>query len=83
MASSPKPTRARLFRNGRSQAVRLPKDFRFQGEEVSIRKEGEAVILEPIKRDSWPRGYWERLREINADFPVEPLQPRLHEPDVD
>ena len=39
---------AKLFRNGNSQAVRLPQEFRFQGNEVRIRKEGDAVILEPI-----------------------------------
>ena len=39
---------AKLFRNGNSQAVRLPQEFRFQGDEVRIRKEGDAVVLEPI-----------------------------------
>ncbi|MGH8582101.1 MAG: antitoxin [Gammaproteobacteria bacterium] len=38
---------ARLFTNGNSQAVRLPKEFRFEGEEVVIRKVGSAVILLP------------------------------------
>ncbi len=50
--------RAKLFWNGRSQAVRLPKEFRFDGDEVEIRKEGEAVILEPVKKQAWPKGYW-------------------------
>ena len=49
---------AKLFQNGRSQAVRLPKEYRFEGDEVSIRREGEGVVLEPVKRRSWPRGYW-------------------------
>lgn len=49
---------AKLFRNGRSQAVRLPKEFRFEGEEVSIRREGDSVVLEPVKRRTWPKGYW-------------------------
>ena len=38
---------AKLFTNGRSQAVRLPREFRFEGSEVFIRKEGESVILSP------------------------------------
>ena len=38
---------AKLFKVGGSQAVRLPKDFRFAGDRVRIRKEGVAVILEP------------------------------------
>jgi virulence-associated protein VagC len=49
---------AKLFRNGRSQAVRLPKEFRFEGGEVSIRREGDSVILEPLRPRAWPKGYW-------------------------
>jgi len=41
---------AKIFKNGRSQAVRLPKEFRLKGAEVKIRKEGERVILEPIEK---------------------------------
>jgi antitoxin VapB len=45
---------AKLFWSGRSQAVRLPKDFRFRGKEVRIRRHGNAVILEPVADDwSW------------------------------
>jgi antitoxin VapB len=39
---------AKIFWTGRSQAVRLPKEFRFNAEEVQIRRDGDAVILEPI-----------------------------------
>ena len=53
--------RAKLFSNGRSQAVRLPKQFRFQGTEVAIRKEGTAVVLEPVAKRTWPAGYWQRM----------------------
>ena len=57
---------AKLFWSGRSQAVRLPKDFRFEGEEVRIRRHGDAVILEPIAKD------WAWLDQItgpvDADF---------------
>jgi antitoxin VapB len=42
---------AKLFWSGRSQAVRLPKAFRFNGQEVRIRRRGNAVILEPIAED--------------------------------
>lgn len=45
---------AKLFWSGRSQAVRLPKEYRFNGDVVRIRRHGEAVILEPIATDwSW------------------------------
>ncbi|HSW31653.1 MAG TPA: AbrB/MazE/SpoVT family DNA-binding domain-containing protein [Longimicrobiales bacterium] len=53
------PRRARLFWNGRSQAVRLPKEFRFAGEAVEIRREGSAVILEPVRAKDWPDGFWD------------------------
>jgi antitoxin VapB len=43
---------AKLFWSGRSQAVRLPKDFRFRGKEVRIRRHGNAVVLEPLD-DDW------------------------------
>jgi antitoxin VapB len=42
---------AKIFWSGRSQAVRLPKEFRFDGNEVRIRRHGAAVILEPILTD--------------------------------
>lgn len=44
---------AKIFWSGRSQAVRLPKGFRFQGDKVRIRRRGNSVILEPIAAD-WP-----------------------------
>lgn len=45
---------AKLFWSGRSQAVRLPKEFRLEGKEVRIRRHGSSVILEPIADDwSW------------------------------
>lgn len=50
---------AKLFKNGRSQAVRLPKEFRFEGTEVKISKQGEKVILEPVKKSQWPDGFWD------------------------
>ncbi len=43
---------AKVFWSGRSQAVRLPKDFRVDAKEVRIRKQGNRIILEPIP-DSW------------------------------
>jgi len=42
---------AKLFRNGRSQAVRLPKEFRFDGDEVRIRRVAGTVLLEPVIPD--------------------------------
>jgi antitoxin VapB len=75
--SEPPARRAKLFWNGRSQAVRLPREFRFAGDEVTIRREGDRVILEPVA-SGWPPGYFERLRQMSRyfrDFKVEPLPP--------
>ena len=42
---------ARLFLNGRSQAVRLPKEYQFNGEKVYIQRVGDAVILFPVDKE--------------------------------
>lgn len=49
---------AKLFMNGRSQAVRLPKEFRFEGSEVNVRKEGSRVILEPLSQPAFDYAAW-------------------------
>jgi antitoxin VapB len=59
-------TEAKVFWTGRSQAVRLPKEFRFETATVSVRREGQAVVLEPTH--DWPRGYVESFAGISADF---------------
>lgn len=67
---------AKIFQNGRSQAVRLPKAFRFKGKEVKIRKDGEKVILEPLESSQWPEGFWDDF-SVDPDFKVpEPLPSR-------
>ena len=47
---------AKLFMHGRSQAVRLPKEFRFEGSEVLVSKVGDKVILEPLKKKAFRCG---------------------------
>lgn len=51
---------AKIFWSGRSQAVRLPKEYRFEGGQVRIRREGAAVILEPL-----PQG-WDWLASVTG-----------------
>ena len=82
------PARAKLFQHGGSQAVRLPKAFRFEGSEVLIRKEGDTVILEPVPaKRRRPRtkeemaAFWAELDSLgDSDFP-ERDQPPLQERD--
>lgn len=59
---------AKIFWSGRSQAVRLPRSFRFEGDEVRIRRHGTSVILEPIARDwAWLDPL---IGPVDADFAV-------------
>jgi antitoxin VapB len=63
-------TTAKLFMHGRSQAVRLPKEFRFEGKEVRVSKVGDKVILEPMGKPPFDAEAWfARLDELGArDF---------------
>jgi antitoxin VapB len=61
-----KVKRAKVFWTGRSQAVRLPKEFRFRTDTVLVHREGDAVILEPA--DEWPPGYVESFAGVPGDF---------------
>ena len=64
---------AKLFKNGESQAVRLPREFRFQGEEVFIKRMGSAVILLP-KAKSWGT-LIDSLGKFPDDFMTDREQP--------
>jgi antitoxin VapB len=64
---------AKLFRNGESQAVRLPKEFRFDGTEVFIKRAGDAVVLLPKSR-SWGT-LLASLDKFPADFMEQRDQP--------
>ena len=61
---------AKIFWSGNSQAVRLPKEFRFadDAEEVSIRREGGKVILEPLGADEWPAEFWTAFEGMPEGF---------------
>jgi antitoxin VapB len=67
---------ARLFQNGQSQAVRLPREFRFDGDRVHVRRVGQAVVLFP-----W-RAPWQTLVDslplFSSDFAAEGLTDAPH-----
>jgi antitoxin VapB len=65
--------RARLFKNGRNQSVRIPREFELPGREVLISREGDRLILEPVKRH--------RLRDVLAALEALPKAERF--PDLD
>lgn len=67
------PQIARVFRSGNSQAVRLPKEFRFEVDEVEVSREGDALILRP-KRDvgqPWASLRAAVVRGVSDDFLLE------------
>jgi antitoxin VapB len=71
---------AKLFQNGRSQAVRLPKEFRIKGKEVKISKQGNKIILEPIEA-SWDE-WFAAINQFSDDFmPNGREQPETQERD--
>ncbi|HAD03742.1 MAG: virulence factor [Desulfuromonadales bacterium GWC2_61_20] len=68
---------AKIFQNGQSQAVRLPKEFRFDDSEVFIKKSGNIVQLIP-RSDSW-NVLFGSLNKFSSDFMAERTQPELDE----
>jgi antitoxin VapB len=68
---------AKIFQNGKSQAIRLPKEYRFQGTKVYIKRLGNAVILIP-EHDSW-QALIESLDQFSEDFMDERQQPPSQE----
>ncbi|MBI4579104.1 MAG: AbrB/MazE/SpoVT family DNA-binding domain-containing protein [Planctomycetes bacterium] len=68
---------ARIFSTGGSQAVRLPKDYRFDAEEVGIARLGEMVILYP--RDKAWKLFEEGLQQFTDDFMADRSQPKRPE----
>jgi antitoxin VapB len=69
---------AKLFQNGQSQAVRLPKEFRFEGHEVYIKKIGEATMLIPIHANPW-ESLFNSLSKFSDDFMSTREQPTQQE----
>ncbi|MBN8440769.1 MAG: antitoxin [Thauera sp.] len=67
---------AKLFINGRSQAVRLPKEFRFEGDEVLIKRVGDAVVLLPLR--GW-RTLFDALDQFEPEFELVREQPPQQE----
>ena len=60
--------RVKLFKNGRNQAVRIPREFELPGEDAIMRKEGERLVIEPAPTTSL-LGWLATLEPLNEDFP--------------
>ena len=77
---------AKLFMHGRSQAVRLPKEFRLPGKEVKVSRVGDAVLLEPIVEENPfnSEDFWAKIDALVGDEPFpeaadDDLRPELDE----
>jgi antitoxin VapB len=64
---------AKVFKNGRSQAVRIPKEFRLDVDEVLIERKGESLVLTPQKPRRWKtwEEYFAQRQGLSDDFPDE------------
>ena len=85
-ASKDSMATAKVFWSGRSQAVRLPKAFRVDGDEVRIRRQGKKIILEPISNDwAWLDAWHKKYGKLDDDFirATEEELPMQERPELD
>jgi len=73
MSAAPRHQTAKLFMHGRSQAVRLPKEFRFEGNEVRVSRIGGKVILEPLEKPVFDVKAWRARLDSYLDTPFSEL----------
>ena len=66
--------KAKVFANGQSQAIRLPKEFRVKGSEVFIKRQGNMIVLIPMDINPW-ESLFMSLDEFTEDFLQERTQP--------
>ena len=60
--------RVRLFRNGRNQALRIPREFDLEGDEATLRKDGDRLVVEPVRKGR-PLGLPASLAPLDEPFP--------------
>jgi antitoxin VapB len=69
----------KLFRNGRNQALRIPREFEFEGDEAVVRKEGDRLIVEPVRQGGL-LSVLARLEPLDEEFPdVDETLPPLND----
>lgn len=72
-----------LVETSRGQELRLPEEFRFASRTVSIRRQGDAVILEPVKAAGWPERFFEDIRIEDPAFARPPQDSTPPAPSLD
>ncbi|MDZ7789861.1 MAG: AbrB/MazE/SpoVT family DNA-binding domain-containing protein [Xanthomonadales bacterium] len=79
---SAKERHVRLFRNGRNQALRIPREFEIQGAEAIVRKEGDRLIVEPVRKGRM-LALLEYMQPLDTPFPdVDDDLVELDEPEI-
>lgn len=71
--------KAKIFMNGQSQAVRLPKEFRFNEDEVSVQKYGDGILILPIPKSLF--AFRNSIKNFSEDFMNERNQPEMQKRD--
>ena len=71
--------KAKIFMNGQSQAVRLPKEFRFNEDEVSVQKYGDGILILPIAKSLF--AFRSSIKSFSDDFMNERNQPEMQKRD--
>lgn len=71
--------KAKVFMNGQSQAVRLPKEFRFNDDEVSVQKFGDGVLILPIPKSMF--AFRNSIKNFSDDFMDQRDQPEMQKRD--
>jgi antitoxin VapB len=71
--------KAKIFMNGQSQAVRLPKEFRFNEDEVSVQKYGDGILILPIAKSLF--AFRSSIKKFSDDFMNERNQPEMQKRD--
>jgi len=70
---------AKVFKNGRSQAIRIPKEFRVDSDEVYIEKVGDSLIIKPKYQDKWD-SFFEKIENVDTkDFLLDRKEPKIQE----
>jgi virulence-associated protein VagC len=72
-----------IVRADGSQLVRLPVEFHLEGDTISIRRQGEAIILESVKPATWPTRFFDRIRIDDPAFARPPQGPVPPAPQLD
>jgi antitoxin VapB len=68
---------AKVFQNGRSQAIRIPKEFRVDTSEVYIEKVGDTLVIRPKRENKWDIWFENLDRVDTSDFMIDRTQPPL------